>query len=993
MTAEISGTIGSWRQMKKAGRAAVFTIPATAHFVEALALGLKADAGEDPLSLARMTVLMPTRRACRALRDAFLRLGQGTPVLLPRLVPLNDIDPDEAALTSLGAADSIELPPAIDPLRRQLLLAAMILKRDGTSHDQAVALAAELARLLDTMQTEGVDFAALKNLVPDDYAIHWQQTLQFLEIITEHWPQILAAQGVVDPVEHRNLVFAAQTKMWASMAGQMPGPIIAAGSVGTIPATASLLQTIATMPEGCVVLPGLDHTLDDASWTEIDEPHPQFGLKHLLAQLSVERDEVRLWPGCTDSRNDPRMRLVSELMRPSATTEKWTDLKLPPEALAGIERVTAATSRDEAGAIAMAMREALETPEQTCSLVTPDRDLALRVAGELERWGIDVDDSAGRDLSLTPVGTYLRLLAEMVASDIAPLPLLSICKHPIAAAELAPAVFRDLTRLAERELLRGPRPAPGWDGLRAKLEDDNYKTRLERWIARLEHCTADFTVLMHEPTVAVSQLLDAHMRCAEVLASTDEIAGPLRLWAGDEGESAATFVAELAAACDALPAIAPSSYPALFATLIKGRIVRPRFGKHPRLRILGPLEARLQRFGVLILAGLNEGTWPTEPKPDPWLSRPMRDKCGLASPEQRIGQSAHDIAESLCSPRVIISRAHKVEGAPTVPSRWLMRLDQVIAAAKLPPLNTHSRWLDYAHRITRPTQPPKSWPAPAPRPPVEARPRELYVTHIETWMRDPYAVYARHILKLRALDPIDADVSAADYGTLIHKALQQFIESKTPLDNGEAALLEIGEALFAKSTVSPAVRAFWWPRFERIARWFVAHERARRADIKSSLVERNGQATITSSTKPFVVKAKADRIDILRSGGIAIVDYKTGAPPTDKEVVAGFAPQLPLEGVIALMNGFEGVPATKVEDLSFWHLHGRNEGATDRGVKGDVAKIVAEAKSGLEHLIEKFDDPNTKYEARPHPEHAPRYSDYEHLTRVKEWASGEGGDA
>jgi ATP-dependent helicase/nuclease subunit B len=993
MTLAQPATIPSWRQMKKSGRATVFTIPATAHFVEALALGLKADAGDDPLSLARMTVLMPTRRACRALRDAFLRLGQGTPVLLPRLIPLNDIDPDEAALSSFGTLDSIDLPPAIDPLRRQLLLAAMILKRDGTSHDQAVALASELAKLLDTMQTEGVDFSALKTLVPDDYAIHWQQTLQFLDIITEHWPQILAAHGVVDPVTHRNLVFAAQTKMWASMAGKMPGPIIAAGSVGTIPATAALLQTIATMPEGCVVLPGLDHTLDDASWQHIDAPHPQFGLKHLLQQLNVDRDDVRLWPGCADSRHHPRMRLVSELMRPASTTEKWTDLQLPPEALHGLERMTSATSREEAGAIAMAMREALETPEQTCSLVTPDRDLALRVAGELERWGIDVDDSAGRDLSLTPVGVFLRLLTEMVASDMAPLPLLSLCKHPIAAAEMEPAVFRDLTRLAERELLRGPRPAPGWAGLRAKLENNTFKSRLERWIIRLEQATADFAQLMQEAEVAVSKLLDAHMRCAEVLASTDDVAGPLRLWAGDEGESAATFVAELVAACDALPPVAPSAYPALFASLIKGRVVRPRFGKHPRLRILGPLEARLQRFGILILAGLNEGTWPTEPAPDPWMSRPMRDKCGLASPEQRIGQSAHDIAEALCSPRVIMSRANKVEGSPTVPSRWLMRLDQVIAAAKLPPLSTQSKWLDYAHRITRPAHAPKAWPAPAPRPPVEARPRELSVTQIETWMRDPYAIYARHILKLRALEPIDADVSAADYGTLIHKALQLFVERNTPLDQGESALLEIGETLFAQSTVSPAVRAFWWPRFERIAHWFVAHERARSGEIKTSLVERSGQATITSPTKPFVVKAKADRIDILRDGSIAIVDYKTGSPPTDKEVIAGFSPQLPLEGVIALMGGFEGVAPTRIEELAFWHLHGRNDGATDRGVKGDIAKIVAEARAGLEHLIERFDDPDTKYEARPHPEHAPKYSDYEHLTRVKEWASGEGGDA
>ncbi|MBL8644742.1 MAG: double-strand break repair protein AddB [Rhodospirillaceae bacterium] len=982
-------TAASWRRLKKAGRPSVFTIPATEHFVEALADGLKAEAGDDPLSLARMTVLMPTRRACRALREAFLRLGHGTPVLLPRLIPLNDIDADEVELSGFTGLD---LPPAIAPLRRQLLLAAMILKRDDISHDQAAALAAALAHLIDTLQTENIPFERLKTLVPDDYAVHWQQTLTFLEIVTQHWPRVLEAEGAADPAAHRNMIFAAQRSMWDSLAGQLPGPVIAAGSVGTIPATADLLDTVARLPKGCVVLPGLDLTLDDASWNAIDPPHPQFGLKHLLKRFGLERDAVLLWPGCAGFRHHARLRLVSELMRPAATTERWSDISLSQEALTGLERITAPTSREEAGTIAMAMREALETPGHTCALVTPDRTLALRVAGELERWGIDVDDSAGRDLSLTPVGMFLRLLAEMAASDLAPLPLLSVCKHPLAAAELDPLAFRDLTRLAERALLRGPRPAPGWEGLRGRIGDNPAKSKLERWIGRLERCTADFLALMREAAVPVAQLLDAHMRCAELLASTPEAAGPLRLWAGDDGEAAATFAAELAQACDVLPPIQPQSYPALFAGLLKGRVVRPRFGKHPRLSILGPLEARLQRFGTLILAGLNEGTWPAEPAPDPWMSRPMRAACGLASPEQRIGQSAHDIAEALCGPRVILSRAAKVDGTPTVPSRWLTRLDQVIAAAKLPPLDHESAWLHYARHVTRPERAPQAWSAPAPAPPVAARPRGLSVTQVETWMRDPYAIYARHILKLNALDPLEADVSAADYGTLIHAALQKVVAENVPAAKAEERLMAIGQELFAGSGVSPAVRAFWWPRFQRIARWFIAHDQARRARIKQSFVESKGQITLPTEL-PFTLSAQADRIDILKDGALAIIDYKTGVPPKEDEVRAGFAPQLPLEAVIALGSGFKDIPASQVSELAFWHLHGRDEGATERTIKGDIAGLVAAAREGLEKLVARFDDPATKYEARPHPDYAPRYSDYEHLARVKEWASGDGGDA
>ncbi len=996
MTASDSqARILSWQRLKKKTRPTFFNIPSTDSFVDVLAAGLWADAGSDPLALARMTVLLPTRRACRSLREAFLRLGKGQPVLLPRLMPLNDLDDDEALLSgfSLQGVAASEIPPPIDPLRRQMLLAALILKRDDTSHDQAVALAAELARLIDQMQTERVGFEVLRKLVPDDYAVHWQETLRFLDIITTHWPDILRDEGCIDPVDHRNRVFAEQARIWRAQGAKLSGPIIAAGSTGSIPATADLLATIASLPIGCVVLPGLDQILDEHAWSVVDETHPQFGLKSLLEHLGATRDDVDAWPGAstakTGSAAAARLRLVSEVMRPAAATDAWANSVLPTTAVEGLDRLIAPTPREEAGAIAMAMREALETPNQTCALVTPDRDLALRVASEMERWGIVIDDSAGRDLDISPVGVFLRLVAEMVASNFAPLPLLSVCKHPLAAGGLDTVEFRDLTRLAERALLRGARPAPGLNALRqmaTSLPENGAK--IVAWIDRLDRACSGFAKSMMGEKVAVSALIEAHMYCAEALAATHDTAGPLRLWAGDEGESAAMAAAELANACDELPAIAPNAYPALFAALLRQRVVRPRFGKHPRLAILGPLEARLQRFDRIILAGLNEGTWPSEPAPDPWLSRPMRARCGLPSPERRIGLAAHDIAEALCSPHVILSRASKVGGAPSVPSRWLMRLDQVMSAAKLSAVGTHAPWLHAARHVTRPAAV-TPWQAPEPRPPLSARPRRLSVTQIETWMRDPYGIYARCILRLGALDPIDADVAAANYGILIHSALQEFVTVK---GSQEQQLLAIGEKLFAASTVRPAVRAFWWPRFQRIAKWFVAHEQQHRSMLKASYVERSGAISIPCAGGAFELVAKADRIDVRTDGAIAIIDYKTGLPPTPKEVLAGFAPQLPLEAAILLKNGFTGIRGTEIAELAFWHLHGRDDGGKEIPVKADISTLSAEAYDGLVRLIAEFDQAETPYRARPRPEFAPKYSDYEHLARIKEWATADEGE-
>lgn len=980
----------SWRALA-AHKPAVFTIPARHAFVDVLAQGILADTGGDPLKLTALTVLLPTRRACRALREAFLRLSGGTPVLLPRLMPLGELNEDDALFSGFAAADTLtHIPPAIAPLKRQLFLARLIQSRavaGRTPHlEEAVRLAAELTRLIDQVQTEQLSFDKLKDLVPASYAAHWQDTLAFLEIVTGLWPAVLKEDGTLDPVDHRNKVFAAQAAAWARHA---PGPVIAAGSTGSVPATAELLATIARMPDGCVVLPGLDQTLDTAGWDAIDPTHPQYGMKDLLAHLGIDRDAVRAWPGLKD-RTTPRERLATEMMRPAETTEAWRDLKgISQDALADLARIDCPGPREEAEAVALIMREALETPERTCALVTPDRRLAERVGAELKRWKIDIDDSAGRSLDRTPVGAFLRLTAAMVAEDFAPVATLSACKHPLAAAGLDDIVFRTQSRAVERLMLRGPRPAPGLAGLKDLAAAAEHRTHdLRDWAARLEVCFNTFAVMMAREEVTLDAALNAHMEAAEAFAGTPDVPGPLRLWAGDDGEAMAAFAAELAQYAAEVPPFAPPLYPAVLKALLTGQVVRPKFGRHPRLAILGPLEARLQRFDVLILSGLNEGTWPAETPPDPWMSRPMREAFGLPSLERRVGLAAHDVAQALCAPRVIMTRAVKAEGTPTVPSRWLMRLEQVIKAAGLHDAwkTANAPWLAWAKALSHPERFIAAKP-PAPCPPVSARPRKLSVTQVETWMRDPYGIYAKCILGLEALPALDQDASLADYGSLTHKALQEFIAAH-PFgalpDDAHEALCGIGRRLFDTGTVRPAVMAFWWPRFERIATWFVAHERTRRDTLKHAHVERRGEMKLDAPGGPFTLIAKADRIDVT-SDGLVVIDYKTGAVPTDKMVNAGFAPQLPLETAMALAGAFTDVPRAPVEAMEFWALHGRKDGGDASAVKGDAAALAQTAREGLLKLIATFDDPTTRYEARPNPDVAPAYSDYLHLARVKEW--------
>lgn len=980
----------SWRTLA-AAKPAVFTIPARLPFVDVLARGILAETGDDPLALTAVTVLLPTRRACRALREAFLRLSGGTPTLLPRLLSLNELNEDDALFSGFAAAEMLDhIPPAIAPLRRQLFLARLIQARavaGRTPHlEEAIRLAAELARLIDQVQTEQLSFEGLKDLVPDSYAAHWQETLAFLEIVTQLWPNVLKDDGTLDPVDHRNRVFAAQGAAWKI---RPPGPVIAAGSTGSVPATAGLLAIIARMPEGCVVLPGLDQGLDTAGWEAVGPTHPQYGMKELLAHIEIERDAVRPWPGSAGVET-ARELLVSEMMRPAETTESWRELKSISEgAIAGLTRLDCPGPREEAEAIALIMRETLETPERTCALMTPDRRLAERVGAELKRWKIDIDDSAGRSLDRTPVGTFLRLTAAMVAEDFAPVATLAACKHPLAAAGLDDIAFRGLSRAAELHLLRGPRPAAGLAGLQALAATAAHRAReLKSWVTRLESCFGRFAAVMAQDSITLDAVLNAHMEAAEAFAETPDSPGPLRLWAGDDGEAMAAFAAELDQEGAAVPPFAPALYPAVLNALLNGHVVRPKFGKHPRLAILGPLEARLQRFDVLILSGLNEGTWPAETPADPWMSRPMREAFGLPAPERRVGLAAHDVAQALCAPRVIMTRAVKADGTPTVPSRWLMRLEQVIKAAGLHDVwrGANAPWLAWARELSHPAHFTAAKP-PAPCPPVAARPRRLSVTQVETWMRDPYGIYAKCILGLEALPEPDQDASLADYGSLTHKALQDFIAAHPagPLpDSAHQDLCAIGRRLFDTGTVRPAVMAFWWPRFERIAAWFVAHERTRRDTLKQAHVERRGEMVLDGPAGPFTLVAKADRIDVT-SDGLVIIDYKTGAVPSDKMVHAGFAPQLPLEAAMVLTGAFPDVPRAPVEAMEFWALHGRRDGGDATAVKGDAAALAEDAREGLRKLIATFDDPATCYEARPNPDVAPAYSDYLHLARVKEW--------
>lgn len=936
------------------------------------------------MALADATIYLPTRRAARSIAEVFAREAGGA-VLLPEFRPLGDVDEDELLLDT--TSDVFDLPPAIPPLRRRLLLAALIRRwshsRDGgtMTFGQAAALSRSLAAVMDEVERHGADLGKLKDLAPASLAEHWAEVREFLSLIHTLWPPLLEKEGAINPADHRNRTLRALAKQLEEIpSGQ---PIIAAGSTGSIPATAELLAVIARLPNGFVVLPGLDRDLDADSWERVEPNHPQFSLKQLLQRMDVRRDEVLDWADMPDG--GERERLLREVLRPAPTTDAWRALAEghgPPD-VSGLSLYEAADPAEEAAVVALMLREALEEPNRRAALVTRDRGLARRVTAELSRWEIAIDDSAGRPLPRTPAGSLLCLLAEAADEAFAPVPLLALLKHPLATLGDDAGTFRRMARRLDKAL-RGPRPDAGLGGLASALNEA--PADLQHWFARLRERLAPLEDAMATTDVPLNVVLNAHIEAANALAPT--------LWNGPDGAAANDFIRDLAEAAGDLPAIEPGSYAPLLHELMNDVPVRPAYGRHPRLAILGPLEARLQDFDLVILGGLNEGSWPAAAADDPWFSRPMRSTLGLEQPERAIGLSAHDFASLAAAPRVVLTRAVKSEGTPMVASRWIQRLQQLTRGLGIAgKLELDPKYRDIAAALSDPGAPAPE-PPPYPCPPVAMRPRELSVTDVEKWVRDPYAIYAKKILRLKPLDPQDADIGYLERGSAFHAVLERFIRRHASLP-AEAArkMAEIVDEVFDEFHLPRAITAQWRPRFLNAAQWFVGVEAERQPLIAASFLEVRGELEFSVSGQPFRLRGIADRIDRLKSGGATIIDYKTGTPPSGSQVKILLSPQLPLEGSILAAGGFAGVPAMAPAELLYIQISGAAEPGKLKPIDTDAAVLSVAALERLKGRVALFDLATTGYESRVAPVHVDAVGDYDHLARVREWsASGWSGE-
>lgn len=1012
----------------------------------------------DPLALADVTIYVPTRRSARVLRSEFVDLLGGKSAILPLIRALGETDDDsgffdEVAPALLDMAEPLSGPARLIELARLVLAWRNSLPAAVTSvHAEsplvapaspadAVWLARNLAEIIDAMETEELDWAALDGLDVSNHALWWQLTAEFLKIASEFWPARLAELGRSSPSLRRNATLHAETERYRH--SPPAGPVIIAGSTGSIPATAGLIAAVAKLPNGVVILPGLDRFMSDAEWLLVGHQggaaggqkpdaaarsHPQYGLHRLLTRMGVTRNDVDPLGSPPDDL-EYRSKLLSSAFLPTQATAGWGEVRgaLDADRMAAAFRevslVEAANEREEALAIAIALRLALEESDDAqAALITPDRKLGRRVAAELARFGIEADDSAGTPLLSTPQGTLLRLLVEAALRPGDPVPLVALMKHPLARFGLPVDDLRTAVTALELTALRGGTAEIDISTLEPLLE-----TALERqaddrhppvWRTALPETAIplaqDLTrrvaaaveplagLLVHETRTGrrfssklpLSDWAERTGRALEAVA-VDERDNLAALWSGEAGDSLANLLKSVMETDGQIEADGPQ-WCDIIEALAASESVKPRSMRHPRVFIFGALESRLQSVDTVVIGGLNEGTWPGQAANDAFLSRIMKVEIGLEPPERRIGQLGHDLQMAAATPKLILTRALRNGTAPTVASRWLQRLLAVGGPTLAADLRSRGRNLiDWAGDIDRSASVPTA-PRPSPKPPADLQPKKYSFSEIGRLRRDPYAIYARHILRLHPIAPFNLDPGPAERGSLYHRIVDRFVRAE---GSGEPLTLitHILDEEFDAIALPPHIDAVWRPRFAAVARAFVDWHLKRAPGVRESLTEVPASLDLTVGS--IRLTGIADRIDILPDGSADIIDYKTGSTPSLKVARALLDPQLALEAAAIRRGAFRGSGQREPANLLYVRLKPGErfeaEQVNNEGAKTNPKSAVDLAEDSLaelEKLLTGLIEGRFGFASRLIPEQERDYGgEYDHLARVAEWSSAENG--
>ncbi len=982
--------------MAEAVRAKVQTVPVGTDLASALADWLVARYQDDRLGLADVLLFLPNNRAISALTTAFVRSADKG-LVLPRMVAIGDLALDEklGAMLDPLAHDGAAPLPAVPEMERLMRLVELVRQyRLDASAAEALHLAKQLIHTLDELEVEE---KSIRDIDFDhdnaDLAAHWSTAYDGLKKLCRESEAWLAERNVLAPAARRNALLF---RLIARLKSSPPqAPLIAAGITTAAPAIATLLAEIATQPNGLVLLPHIDLAMTESDWDELgsfakpvendgkaakpqQETHPQYHLKLLLHRMGVSRSEVGQFDGATVTARSAKLsQAVQDIFCIPDKTVKWQGLPIKRRTMDHVRLIDAEDSAEEARAIAALIREAVETPGKRIALVTPDREIALRVAAQLRRWDIEADDSAGEPLAEQPAGILFLTVSQMLAQLLAPIPLLSALKYPLVHAGDGRLAWLEQVRALDL-VLRGPQMRSGTGAIARlideKIRDKRAEPKLRKWWEGIDQQFRPFVE-------SGSRNLKAHLDA--VTALTDLLTDG-EIWKGAAGRRLAEFVEEISSQkLDSLSDTDATAYPDLLASLLADISIRLAFGRHPRVAIYGLLEARLQSADLVICAGLNESSWPQLPKPDPWLAPHLRRSLDMPGLDRNIGLSAHDLASALGAPEVVLTRAKRDRSGPTIASRFLLRL-QALMGDKLRSEDTASRYARLLDHSEKPVEPYKR---PEPSPASEQRKVAISITQMDMLKADPFAFYARNILKLDALKPVDADPDPAWKGTLVHKIIEDWTKTG---DRAPDSLLRFAANAFADKSVTPALRLLWQPRIMAGLQWVadkIADNVGEGRHIEAFEVRAEGEIS------GIRVHGRIDRIDRQADGKLVVVDYKTGGAPSKGKVNAGYALQLGLAGLLVETGGVKEAVG-EVGGYEYWSLAKSKDGSfgyceppfskKPKDGEPDAETFVSFADARASEAIAQWILGDAPFKAKLKPDYA-IYTDYDQLMRLDEW--------
>ena len=995
----------------------IYNISPRYSFLDVLAKYVLETAKEQNLNIANDLILLPTRRSCRYLKEIFFNLNGKNASLLPTIRSLGDIDENGIALLDYENEElEIDLPPAISSIERNLILSSMVkVKMKDLSEEQTYSLAVDLAHLMDTVEMEELSFDNLKNIVSVEYSEHWQETLEFLKIITEEYPKVLAYYNLINPVARKVKLIEKQIDFWKKYPRK--GRIFAGGSTGSLVPIAKMLKTIANMKNGFLILPGLDKNISDSDFEiltsdlTLNQNHPQYGLLKLIKGLSLKVSDIPELPLYENYDIAPQSReaLSSYIMLSPQMNDSWENLrksqKFEQNTLDGVSEITFDDESEEVLGLSLLLRKSIEENKKTL-LITPDRKIAKSVSNKLKRWNVLVDDSAGIPASDTITGNYFLLVLKMIYDDFSPYSLLAVLKHKYTHLGYSKEALETIITKFEKDILRLYGNVKNIEDIEALLnlspsslakKSPRYNSKqtesstpiISDLIKRVKGLTNDFYTLMKsKEKYNLYDLLVKHIQLVESFVSSEEINTNDTLYSSDLHEQFSSEIRDLLDSLKVLKnkkdnlnidCMTASAYFVFISNYFLSLNLRPTIGTDSNIAIMNSIEARLLPADLYIMSGLTDGVFPSVSSDDPWMNRAMKASFGLPLPERKIGLSSHDFIEFFCKKNVIMTHSSKIDKKTTITSRWLSKFSAIKEICNIKTDDYVSKevksWINNFNiekNISR-------YLRPAPKLPKEIRmkPIKFSATEIETFLKDPYEIFVKKFLSLYKQDEINSNQLHIEFGDIIHNALDIFVKNNYQTSDELLNLMQ--------QQISPTMNIsqidFWKPRFKEIAEWFVKSYTENKNKIQKSIVEEKGSFEFI---KDFILEAKADRIDVLTDGTLSIMDYKTGNPPSEKSVKRGDSPQLLVETIIAENNGYKNLPKnSKVSEIKYIKL--KKDDLGHEIIIDDIEDAVNNLQKILFNTVKEFRNEDTPFYSQPNESKKLKFSNYDHLARIKEW--------